>query len=241
MKHLAALLLTGMLAGWTVPAQADQFSISFYDNAGASVTLPPVFPLSTGNFTALENFGGQPIGSNNSFTTDFGTAGHVMGSYSGNFSIQPLPDPAHTGNAIAAGESGTVFTLSLGLQADVPGINFFGLDINTIDPGAAISFLNSGFTILTVSGSDIMDYAGGSLMDGTGRPNLVAFVDQTGTFDQIEFSGAGMFVSDNHVIGTVASAGLFDSTPVDEPTSASILGVGLIGVGASRMWRKRTG
>ncbi len=223
------------LLGWMGPARADVLVTRYYDNASASITLPPVFPLMGAGFAALEGFGSRPGG--DSFMTDFGTSGSVLGVYSGNFSIQPLPGPAHAGQSIAAGPSGTLFTLTIAHGPDVPDIDFFGLDVSSISPGTLISFLNAGQTVMAVSGADIL--GGGPLIDQFGHASFVGFQDLTGTFDQVVFGSAGAFVSDYHVIGSLPAPGVFSGTPVDEPASAVMVGVALVGFGTVRRIGKR--
>ncbi len=231
---LAALLTSG-------PVYADMLTENFYAAGGASVNLPPVFPLvAGGNFTALENFGGQPIQAPGpSFVTDFNTGGHVSGTYSGSFAIQPLGGPQHGGNAITSGEAGSFYTLTLTHGPDVPGINYFGLDAEALDPASVIQFLSGSSVVASVTGAGLLAGSAGSAFDVASPPVYVAFTDQSGFFDQVRFTGNGTFISDEHVVGAIAAKGLVDSVSVVEPASATMMGWALVAAGVIRRVARR--
>jgi len=242
-KSTAALWLplAALLAGLTGPAQAGVITESFYANGSASVPLPPVFPLGAdGVFTALESFASLPLQSPaEGFSTSFGTAGNVVGTYSGAFAIQALGGLPHGGNAIASGISGSLYTLSLTSGPALAGINYFGLDVASLTPAFTLEFLSAGRSVATVTGAELLAATLGTAHDLAQQPGFVAFWDQTGPFDQIRFTGNGGFVSDQHVVGHIATPAAVDSLSISEPGSATLLGLALVGVSAVRFAGKR--
>ena len=130
----------------------------------------------------------------------------------------------------------------------MPGVNFFGLELDGLDAGNTLTFYRNLRPVATFTGADLQPLFGACGRGAyCGNPAFnqspdkayayVAFTDQPGVFDQVELAqttAGALFDTDNHTVAYVSalSAGPMD---VPEPSSIALLAIVLFGLAATRM------
>ena len=212
----ATALAAAMLA---VPAVATTaFSVSYESEA-------PGMQNTTVNFAwkGVETFNSRAIGSNQNFTTDYGSGGSFTGSYTG---VQIKSADQYGG---AGGNSRYAVTFSsAGYALDlatngVAGVNYFGYWLSALDNGNVVKFYRSGREVFRFAPSDVRA-ALAPLPNRTayyGNPNaplgrnkgepyvFLNFFANHGTFDRVVFTQVtgGGYESDNHTVGRFTTRG----------------------------------
>lgn len=218
----------------------DTFSVTF-ENPGVK--------NSTATFASkgTETFDTQATGSNQSFSTDFGTGGTITGNYSG---VDVLPADQF-GGAEGTGNYGATFTsssYSLDLSTTDPsGINYFGFWLSALDAGNDLTFSKGGTTVFTFTPAEVLALVGGNPayfanpsgpfagQDSAQPYVFLNFFDKSGTFDKVTFAEdpgtTGGYESDNHTVGFFTKESGTPVSAAPEPASWAlmIMGFGLTG------------
>ena len=249
---LAAALATAAAASAAVP-----FDVRYESEAPGIQTTTATF--STGG---VETFDTLPGGSGESFTTDFGTAGAITGSYS---NVQ-INGADQYGGAGGTGQYAVTFSstgYSLDLASTVAGgVNYFGYWLSALDSGNQVTFYSKGQLLFTFNPQDVINAVNSHANPGDyyGNPNspyrvnggqpyvFLDFFDDKGSFDKVVFAEnpeQGGYESDNHTVGHFLTKGTGTGVPlspgsfpgaVPEPASWAMMlaGFGLVGLGARR-------
>ena len=210
----------------------------------------------------VETFDTLPTGSGQSFTTDFGTAGAISGSYS---AVQ-INSADQYGGAGGAGQYAVTFSTagySLDLSSTVAGgVNYFGFWLSALDRGNTVSFYSKGALVFTFDPQDVITAVNShaDASDYYGNPNspyrvnggepyiFLDFFSDKGSFDKVVFAETpqvGGYESDNHTVGHFLTKGTGTSVPlspgsfpgtVPEPATWAMMlaGFGLVGVSIRR-------
>ena len=201
----------------------------------ARVGQPMAGVMQTEGFDALVN------GSRAPFTSALGGGG-ISGTYSGDFTLAA----AGAGNSITSTHPQSHYTLTFHHDRSVPGVNFFGLDVDGLDAGNTLTFFRNLTPVAAFAGADLLSLfgpcgAGTSCGDSAiGRKpeetyGNMGFTDQTGLFDHVELAqttAGALFDTDNHTMAYVTtSAGSID---VPAPSSTALLAVVLFGLATAR-------
>jgi len=219
-----ACLLTISSAAW-----AD----SFYD----TVEQPGVQSSTMTLLDAgVESFDSRPTGTQ-TFTTDFGTGGTVVGTFT---NVDVMPADLY-GGAGGTGNFASDYSGSFSL-AFATAQTYVGMWISALNSTNYLSFYNNGALVYSFAPAQLLDFvANNPAYYGNPTPNFrhqdsgepfafVNFTDLTGTFDKISVSGYG-YELDNFTVGTpvstASSAAVFD---VPEPGPVGVLGLAMIGL-----------
>jgi len=258
LRATGVCLAASALLAW--PASADVVIQSYL---GARVEALDPGNAAAGTFSALgtERFDARPVTGNaggTGFSTDFGTSGAITGTYSGTFGIHAADQyggAGGNGRYAVTFDQGAGYTLRLGHDAAVPGINYFGMALSALDGGNFLDFYRGGSLVYSYTPANLVKTLGACPGPYCGNPTSLAqntneqyafinFFDQSGTFDQVTFhQGAGFgggFESDNHTVGYRTTQAVFGRVvPVPEPAGLGLIGVGLVGLGM--LGRRRHG
>jgi hypothetical protein len=251
---MIAAFATAAAAGAAVP-----FDVRYESEAPGIQNTTATFTVS-----GVETFETVPLGTGQSFSTDFGTSGAITGQYS-NVQINPADQ---YGGAGGTGKYAVTFTsqgdYTLNLSSTIAGgVNYFGYWLSALDSGNQVSFYSKGTLLFTFDPSDVIAAVNKNANPGEyyGNPNP-AFAGQDSTepfifldffskdrpFDKIVFSevnSGGGYESDNHTVGHYLTEGTGTGVPlspgsfpgaVPEPASWAMMlaGFGLVGLGARR-------
>lgn len=241
-KSLLPFAAAVSLAG---AAQADSFHVTV-ENPGVKTSTAAFSSMGVETFDAVGQGGGQ------AFTTDFGSAGLLTGSYSG-VDILAANQYGGAGGAGNFASTSGVAGYSLNLSTSDPaGINYFGFWLSALDSGNTLTFSKAGTTLFTFSPVDVLALVGGmpayfgnpeapySGQNG-GQPYVfLNFFDTNGTFDKVTFSEnptIGGYESDNHTVGFFTGESGTPVGSVPEPATWAMMILGFAAVGA--MMRRR--
>jgi hypothetical protein len=238
-------------------AHAATFVVSYEgEKAGVQNTT------ATFSTVGVETFDTQQVHAYpKSFTTDFGTAGAIKGTYAaGSASGVQINSADQYGGAGGQGNYIVAFSktpYSLTLTSSVEGgLNYFGYWLSALDRGNYVTFYgNGGRKLFTFDPKDVINAvkASGNPSEYYGNPNesylgknshepyiFINFFDTSGSFSKIEFSEVnygGGYESDNHTVGHYLTMGhgtfipLVSSVAAPEPATWAMMLVGLAGLG----------
>jgi hypothetical protein len=229
-----ASFVTGLAA--TTAANADTFVLN-YEAPGVESTT------ATFSIMGVENFDAR----SGAFSTDYGTSGAIIGTYSGDLQILPADQYGGAGGdgkyiVVFAGGSYRLM-LSNDPSKNPDGINYFGYWLSALDAGNQVVFKKAGVQVGALTPGDVLSqvtaqpaYFGnpnpGFLSQNSGQPYaFINFYDTTGTFDEVDFSQnmIGGYESDNHTVGFFTKIGGVPS-PVPEPSTWVMTGLGFAGL-----------
>lgn len=216
-------------------------------------TVTPVY--------GTETFAGRTT--NTTFSTNFGTNGVIVGSFSGSYTISAANQyggAGGSGNFITT-PTGTGTNVKLTHTATIPGVNYFGLAISALNAGNTVVLKRAGATLITYGPADLIKALGAcpnvnNAYCGNPGPGantglnsgeqyaFVNFFDLNGYFDEIVLTeNGGGFENDNFTTGYVDTNYIFGtSTSVPEPGSLPIALAGLFGLAAAvQLTRRRPG
>ena len=234
--------------------------VALAGTAHASFTVTYEAPGVTNTTTiftygGVENFNTRTTGLNQNFTTDFGTGAapvRITGQYK-NVQITNSDQYGGAGNTgrypVAFGGRPYELTLSVvdTTNSNAPlSANYFGYWLSALDLGNQVQFYRGNTLLFTYNPASVLAVTGNcpggpycgkpGTSSNTSQPYVfMNFYDQSGIgFDRILFSenpAVGGYESDNHTIGYYRNA---SATPIPEPASLTLFGMGLIGLAVTR-------
>ncbi|MCG2840323.1 PEPxxWA-CTERM sorting domain-containing protein, partial [Sandaracinobacter sp. RS1-74] len=237
-------LWIGAVAAMALVAPAQAAVLFNYEQPGRKNTT------ATFDYSGVETFNARSVGSNQSFTTTFGTENDplvITGVYTGVNVAAGNQYGGDNGSNFATISSTTGYTLSLSTSDGSP-LTYFGYWLTALDGNNQLEFLKNGEVIATIKPADVIGNTGGcpgaycGMPDGpfagqnAGEPYAfinIYFTDGD-SFDGVRFyqaSGSAGYESDNHTVGYYTAFG-----GVPEPTTWAMLiaGFGLVGAAARR-------
>jgi hypothetical protein len=235
-----ATLLAGA-ANATVP-----FTVSYEGEAPGVQNTTATF-----NTVGVETFSSIPVGTGNTFTTDFGTGGAITGTYT-NVQINNADQYGGAGGvgqyAVAFGSDPYELRLS-------GGVNYFGYWLSALDPGNLVTFYSGGQELFQFRPQDVInavnasatpsEYYGNPTANFQGNDSQEPFIflnffDDAGSFDKIVFQetpASGGYESDNQTVGIdVTSPGQGTSVPLVDSNNAPIPVANVPGVPEPATW-----
>jgi hypothetical protein len=235
----AVSLLTGA-AHASVP-----FTVSYEGEAPGVQNTTATFST-----TGVETFETIPLGTGNSFTTDFGTGGAITGTYT-NVQINAADQYGGAGGvgkyAVAFGSDPYELRLS-------GGVNYFGYWLSALDAGNLVTFFSGGQELFQFRPQDVIDAVNATATPSeyyfNPNPNFAGqnnqpyiflnFFDTAGTFDKIVFQetpASGGYESDNHTVGiNVINPGLGTNVPLNQSNQPPIPVANVPGVPEPASW-----
>jgi hypothetical protein len=254
-----AALSAGLVLLSAAASVAGPISVT-YEAAGVMAPVASsVCGTTAGCTVGYETFSYISPGTASSYTSNFSSGTGIASAYSGIYSPIQVNAADQYGGAGGTGNYDVVFgtsnTLTIARTATGGGVNYFGAWISALDAGNQLQFFDANNTLIyTFTSQNLID-ALGSCASGhagnayCGNPSTsyyndsgelfayVNFYDTVGTFSKIIFTqtGGGGFESDNHA---VAYNSKLTATP--EPSSITLMGLGLAGLFLARRWISRT-
>jgi hypothetical protein len=228
--------------------------------AAAAITInyeAPGVQNSTAVFdvVGVETFESRPLGLNGGFTTDFGTGGAIVATYSGGRidNANVYGSAGGTGKHIVTFQNGMA-PVEVTFTTTLPqGLNYFGYWLSALDANNRIDFFKGDALLGTITPAVVSGALGpcpGGLWCGNPNPAFLGKVAHEQfaflnvyfthgmTYDRIRFRqvGGGGYESDNHTVGFFLEQG----GVVPEPATWLMLiaGFGLVGAALRRRGRK---
>lgn len=235
-RALKSLLLASSLA--LVSSQAFAVPIVFFGEnlnpgggvSGAPVTARNAFLAGLSGGVGTEDFEGLATGGAAGTVLNFpGSTGGIQATLSGSGAGQIANSPGAGRYATSGSQflqsvrSGFTITFS----SEIAAFGFYGTDIGDFGGQLILTLTNGGTDTITVNNST--NAPNGSLL-------FFGFIDTANTYSSITFantSGTDQFGFDDMTIGDAQQVII----GVAEPTTLAILGLGLVGLGASRLRR----
>ena len=246
-QRILAAAAAGLLVA--TPAVSDTIVTTYLPattQAPTSVELINNADAVTGTFgfdTLPSGSGAHGAGA--TFSTEYGTAGVITGTYSGDFSINAADQyggAGGTGKYIVTSDT-TGYKVMLANSGAIPGVNYFGFWLSALDAGNEVVLRENGTQVGTYAPADLLAAVGSQpayfgnpnadfLRRNNGQPYaFVNFFDTSGFFNEVDFTenpAQGGYESDNHVVGYRDPNVPFGASIVPEPVSVGLLGFGCV-------------
>lgn len=197
----------------------------------------------------VERFEDRPTGANAGFSTDFGTGGAIVATYTGG----RIDNANQYGSAGGTGRHIVTFSnlpaIEINFTTTLPqGLNYFGYWLSALDGGNRLEFFSGATSLGTITPSDVSGFTGACPASPyCGNPNapflgqnsrepyafLNVYFTNGMTYDRIRIYqiGGGGYESDNHTVGYFLRMG---GVPEPATWGLMIAGFGLVGYAARR-------
>ncbi len=197
----------------------------------------------------VETFETRPLGLNGGFSTDFGTGGAIVATYTGG----RVDNANQFGSAGGTGQHIVTFSnlpaIEITFTTTLPqGLNYFGYWLSALDGGNRLEFFNGATSLGIITPALVSGFTGACPASAyCGNPNapflgqnnrepyafLNVYFTNGMTYDRIRIYqiGGGGYESDNHTVGYFIRMG---GIPEPATWGLMIAGFGLVGYAARR-------